>query len=264
MSIEPATAEKAEKNEHIVGRIQAGDTEALATLWTMNTGLVAYVAKRYIGLLGERGDCDYDDLMQAGFLGLYQAATKYAPDRGAKFSTYAVFHIMREMRRALGILTEKHDTSVNAISLDAPLYKDSDNITILNTLAVPGEEENPIEREELCAAVRAAVARMKHGAARRTVEAYHFEGMSEAQQAEAEGVSEQSISNRLYRGYRELYNDPELQRWAVDYTYTNLYRTKGIRAFNTSFSSVVEDIVIQAEEQKSKRTALYEVLGSLV
>ena len=170
------------------------------------------------------------------------------------------------MRDALGIRTVKRDPIQNASALDAPIVKyGEDGATLLDTIAVPTEypEEN-VEREELQAAVRAAVGRVEHAAARSAIEACYWQGKTLEQIAERNGVSSQHVSYLIYRGYRTLYNDPELQQWAIDYDYVNLHRHKGVKAFKTSFSSVVEDIVLQAEERYERRDALVDVLGSLL
>lgn len=59
-----------------------------------NIGLVHACAKRFKG----RG-MEYDDLFQAGCLGLLKAVDGFDFDRGVKFSTYAVPVILGEMRR---------------------------------------------------------------------------------------------------------------------------------------------------------------------
>ena len=58
-----------------------------------NLGLVHACAKRFTG----KG-LDYDDLVQAGSVGLVKAADGFDPDRGLCFSTYAVPLILGEMR----------------------------------------------------------------------------------------------------------------------------------------------------------------------
>ena len=58
-----------------------------------NTGLVHACANRFRG----RG-IDYDDLFQAGCIGLIQAADRFDESRGLKFSTYAVPVILGEIR----------------------------------------------------------------------------------------------------------------------------------------------------------------------
>lgn len=57
-------------------------------------GLVRLCAGRFRG----RG-VEYEDLFQAGCLGLLQAAERFDQGRGVKFSTYAVPLILGEMRR---------------------------------------------------------------------------------------------------------------------------------------------------------------------
>jgi len=58
-----------------------------------NLGLVHTCAKRFAG----KG-IDYDDLYQAGCVGLVKAADGFEPERGLCFSTYAVPLILGEMR----------------------------------------------------------------------------------------------------------------------------------------------------------------------
>ena len=58
-----------------------------------NLGLVHACAKRFVG----RG-IEYDDLFQAGCVGLVKAADGFEPERGLCFSTYAVPLILGEMR----------------------------------------------------------------------------------------------------------------------------------------------------------------------
>ena len=64
------------------------------TLVTENIGLVHSCANRVKG----RG-VEYEDLFQAGCVGLIKAAAGFDPDKGFKFSTYAVPAILGEIRR---------------------------------------------------------------------------------------------------------------------------------------------------------------------
>ena len=59
-----------------------------------NLGLVHSICKRFIG----RG-IEYDDLYQAGCVGLVKATDAFDDERGLMFSTYAVPVIMGEVRR---------------------------------------------------------------------------------------------------------------------------------------------------------------------
>lgn len=64
------------------------------TLVTENLGLVHSCANRFRG----RG-VDYDDLFQAGCVGLIKAAAGFDPELGFRFSTYAVPAILGEIKR---------------------------------------------------------------------------------------------------------------------------------------------------------------------
>ncbi len=69
---------------------------ARAAFVTANHGLVRAVAARY----QQRG-LPLDDLVQEGTVGLLRAVDLFDPDRGARFSTYAVWWIKQAIRRAL-------------------------------------------------------------------------------------------------------------------------------------------------------------------
>lgn len=64
------------------------------TIVCENMGLVHACARRFMG----RG-VEYDDLVQAGCVGLVKAVDGFDPSRGLRLSTYAVPVIMGEIRR---------------------------------------------------------------------------------------------------------------------------------------------------------------------
>jgi RNA polymerase sigma factor (sigma-70 family) len=63
---------------------QAGCRECLEELLIEHRGLIYVVVRRQYA-----GKCDYADLVQEGWIGLWQAILKYDPERGSAFSTYA-------------------------------------------------------------------------------------------------------------------------------------------------------------------------------
>lgn len=73
-----------------------GDREAAETVIRENMGLVKSVCRRFEG----RG-VEKEDLTQIGALGMIKAMKGFDPDRGTKFSTYAVPMIIGEIRRFL-------------------------------------------------------------------------------------------------------------------------------------------------------------------
>lgn len=64
-----------------------------------NLGLVHLCAKRFSVSRAAGKDLEYDDLFQAGCVGLIKAAENFDESRGVKFSTYAVPVILGEIRR---------------------------------------------------------------------------------------------------------------------------------------------------------------------
>lgn len=83
-----------QQNSCLLERVANGDMSAKTELVEENLGLVHAMARRFMG----RG-IEYDDLFQAGCMGLVKATKGFDISRGVQFSTYAVPVIMGEMRR---------------------------------------------------------------------------------------------------------------------------------------------------------------------
>jgi len=77
-------------------RALKGDEQAQHTLVTHNLKLVVPIARRY-AVLGVR----LMDLLQEGNIGLMEAAKRYDPRRGTRFSTYATWWVRHHIKRAL-------------------------------------------------------------------------------------------------------------------------------------------------------------------
>jgi RNA polymerase sporulation-specific sigma factor len=76
-------------------RAKAGDPDAREALFHANTGLIWACLRKYTGLI------EKDDLFQLGAIGLLKAVDRFDPTFGVSFSTYAVPHILGEIRRYL-------------------------------------------------------------------------------------------------------------------------------------------------------------------
>lgn len=85
----------AERSE-LEDAVNAGN-EAAAQMAEANLRLVFSVAMKY---RRANSGMEFADIIQAGNLGLLRAVEKFDPDRGCKFSTYAVPWIHHEIRRA--------------------------------------------------------------------------------------------------------------------------------------------------------------------
>jgi len=79
-----------------IRKAKAGDKDAEELFINSNLRLVISVAKKYLN----RG-LSLLDLIQEGNLGLMKAFTKFDPDKGFKFSTYATWWIKQSITRAI-------------------------------------------------------------------------------------------------------------------------------------------------------------------
>jgi RNA polymerase nonessential primary-like sigma factor len=77
-------------------RARAGDFAARQAMIEHNLRLVVSIAKGYLG----RG-VPLSDLIEEGNLGLMHATTKFEPERGFRFSTYATWWIRQSVERAV-------------------------------------------------------------------------------------------------------------------------------------------------------------------
>ena len=76
--------------------VQEGDKEARARLIESNMRLVINIAKTY-----RNRSIPLEDLIQEGAIGLMQAAERFNPDKGFRFSTYATHWIRQAIGRAI-------------------------------------------------------------------------------------------------------------------------------------------------------------------
>ena len=88
-----------QSNEVLCALIQEGNRQSAQDLCIKNKRLVDKYVMAYQKRYGNR--LDFEDLEQAGFIGLIQAAKKFKLHQGTKFSTYAVFWIRQSISREI-------------------------------------------------------------------------------------------------------------------------------------------------------------------
>jgi RNA polymerase sigma factor (sigma-70 family) len=89
------TTGRAEAAHHF-DQAQAGDATSLNQLMYRHDGLVHYMLRRQ-----SSGPLSYEELLQAGRIGLWRAIMGYDPQRGTAFSTYASVVIARQIWRTV-------------------------------------------------------------------------------------------------------------------------------------------------------------------
>lgn len=103
-------------------------------LFDKNQKLVGFCFKKYIG---NYSLSDYEDVIQEGMLGLWQAAVRFDESKGVKFNTFAVKYIYGSMLRY--IRDERNMIRVPRAVRDAG---DSDIINkILNVYSLDAEKQ---------------------------------------------------------------------------------------------------------------------------
>ena len=127
---------KKQTNETLCQWTQEGDPHARMFLCTKNKRLVAKYAHRYHVL--SKNNLEFDDLEQAGFIGLLAAIEKYDAGKNAAFSTYAVYWI-RQM-----ILQEIYD---NGFMIRIPPY-------LMARISKVSAAENRYANEEIQTKIR--------------------------------------------------------------------------------------------------------------
>lgn len=100
-----------------------------------NTGLVAFVAYKH-----KATSLSFDDLMQEGIVGLIRAIDRFDPNRGIRFSTYAVFWIKQAIARLI-IKQEKVVRLPVALAEKASVVFDAMRNCYLETNRWPSQTE---------------------------------------------------------------------------------------------------------------------------
>ncbi len=120
---------------------KAGDTNARDLLIRHNLRLVAHVVKKYYAK-----NCEHDDLISIGTIGLIKSINSFNPEKGARFSTYAARCIENEV--LMHFRGQKKDKNVVYIydSLDSEGNKNA--LTLNDVMADTFDMEADCENKE--------------------------------------------------------------------------------------------------------------------
>lgn len=123
-------------NEELVLLYQQGNNKALENLIDNNGGIIRKIANKFYGI---NKMIEFDDLIQAGTIGLIAAAKKYNInlENRAGFITYAFHYIKREIVSCVNGKSSKevenNKLNSNCMRLDTPL-KEDDEISLKDTI----------------------------------------------------------------------------------------------------------------------------------
>jgi RNA polymerase sigma factor (sigma-70 family) len=221
----------------------SSDTETLYTLWQSVEKLIRMWARRYMKTTETRL-YDIDDLMQAGFLAVYDAAHSHDPGKGA-FSTYLKYHIRRRFAEVAGHRGTKRRPELYATSLDEPLTDDYDATrldAITDPEAVDGFE-NVIERvytNQLSKTLDDCLATLTPEQAE-TLRALYYRELTRKEAAVEQDADVDTIRRTEYKALQKMRwgkNFTRLKEYK-DFIISRQYRYGGYKAFTeTGYSSV--------------------------
>ena len=220
----------------------------MTELCEQHRGLVYSVAKRYTFSCLQDRAIDLDDLAQAGYVGLIEAAGTFDSSRGA-FSSWAVVYILKEMRALLGLTRRDQRADHGAVSLDAPLAEDTD--TAVGSQLPSGEDiEEAFDHRELMQAVRTAVNELPDGQ-RELVRLHDLEGGSLVTAGRSLGLSQAATRSAYSEAVKAMHRDVRLHSLAQAHhidRLTDWHRHVGTTRYQSTWMSATEALVFWREE----------------
>lgn len=222
------------------------DPAYMLPLWQAVRRLV--YSRALIYTKGGKGDrlYDVDDLVQQGYIALSDAVQSYEP-KGMQFSGWLVFYLARAFKTAVGTQSDALHHKAETIIVN----DEGEEVDLLDLRADDSAEKSLVEIEGADSAaflirrINALPERDQSNcifcvAAGKTVDAT----------AAALQLDRASARRNLRKARYKLWNDPQIRA-----AYPELFaspRHKGFSAFETSWSSVVEDEILWHEELRSK------------
>lgn len=124
-----------EEETRLLERLKTGDEKAKASLVEHNLRLVAHIIKKYYS-----ANCDNDELISIGTVGLIKAINTFEKSKGTRLATYASRCIENEI---LMYFRNQKKTALD-VSFDEPIETDNEGnpLTLIDIIA---EEDTVLE-----------------------------------------------------------------------------------------------------------------------
>ena len=245
-------------NEEICLNIKATPEDAsglLLQLFQQNRGFIYQTAIRWARAFSSRTDVDIEDLTQAAFIAVLDAAERYEPDKCA-FITVLSTALKTAFSEVYGVRTKKRDPLNNALSLDRPLNDDTDD-TALDFLpdadsAEPFEAiEAEIFTQQLHSLLEKALDTISEKQAA-AVRRYYLDGEEQKDIAASVGCSTANIQAQIRDGLHNLRRGRLKSELAeAFYGEVNLYRCTGLQSWKTTGTSQPEFFAVVKERYTS-------------
>lgn len=218
------------------------DNSCMLELWKSVERLVYSKAKAYTNNTTNRF-YDIDDLIQQGYIALSDAVCTYEP-KGMQFTGWLYFYLQRAFKYAAGHKTDAIRYTQDTVTED----KSGDKVDLMELIEDEEAAKSLSDIEDNAAAIFLI----------ERINALPDKMQSECILAAAAGEKRNHVAERLQITYNDVIRHTNHARWILQkdklikaayperYCWEN-YR-KGYGAFNTSWSSVVEDVIIRMEQ----------------
>ena len=249
-------------NEQLAVLIKQGEQERAPELWENVRKLLYKLSfhqyTAHADLFKQQG-LSLEDIQQESYFAMLGAVEAYNPEKGYMFTTYLNLQLKRRLRSILRLKDplNREDTR----SLDAPLEdenEDSDTLHDVTADPTSGALIAAFDQRESYRLLHEAVSLLP-GGLKEVIKLLYFENLTLKQVGERQGrsieavrQSERRALNMLRRGpisrkLRDTYFDDirTLHEFPLDVDLA--YRHKGLSAFRSSRTSVVEDAFFQRE-----------------
>ena len=236
----------------------ASDAHCMGALWQSIERLVNFYARRYC-MAGVLAAQDMDDYIQQGYIALSEAVASYDIASNTQFSTWLCFYLRAALKAVTG---KKSDASRHCMKTETE-DRDGEALDIFDIIPDETAERDYSAIEDNDAA-RFLLRKIESLADERAKEMLlaNTAGQTWVEIAAAAGIKIGKARAEVLRARCKLIRDKEIRaaypnhcKWYGETLH------KGLAAFNTSWSSVVEDAVIKREtmkeRQKNKRLRLY-------
>ncbi len=253
-------------NEELVELIRLGDIGLLPELWEQVRRFIAMMARRHYEKSEDKGGCELDDLIQAGYFGLLAAIRYYKPAKGFKFITYLDLSLKNAFNEAMGI--RKRDWLNYSASLDMPVGE-GDDTALIDMLGdmTPGTadvEETIVEdifNQELRLALNDAL-KILSKQQKNIIELHYYFGQSITQIAESKGTSRQYIyylhDEALWRIYNSRHRGILEKFVTCSDKLPNPYRKTGFRYWEETGNSSAEAFLLHNDNYSRMRKNAYD------
>lgn len=246
-------------NEELVAAIQNGEQRA-GELWKQVQGLVKWKARRIFTALELRGTscgCEFDDLVQCGYLAMVAAVETYTPESGS-FSTWFMYYLQKEFAEITGYRTKRGrcEPLNESLSLEKPLTDETDSAVFGDLIPdhrATATMENVEEREyqrQLKNAIDKALSKLSADVAE-VLRLRNYDRLTLDEIGKRWQLSRERIRQMENKGIRKL-REPKIACTLRPFMDFDFYSSTGLTAYHHSGMSIQEHYVMMEEQRRER------------